>query len=283
MSILSDPVGLRVVGAVPPAVSATLGSMPAWFRLSQDTTVPHVAWVNGTSSWADDVRTALADGALVVLVDRPGKVSGSDLDGFANQPVVLVGSRTHAPQVRALASILAPLATSVGWVEVLVVDGSLGAFEPAAALWDATAMLTALGLGIDSVPKVATGAGVVTADATVGSTRVHLSCVHRPGMAPRATIKAFGGDWSAEASMGDPAVGFPGEVLAVGTRSASQSSTTYETPRRVALDEVHSGLTGDLEILPGLTKVHAHATHLLNQVVWDDSQSATQLKWKETD
>lgn len=283
MSNVADPVGLRVFGAVPPVVSAVLGSVPSWFRLSGDTTVPHVAWVDGADSWADDVRTALADGALAVLVDRPGIVTGVELDGFADLPVVLIGSRTHAPQVRALATILAPLVTSVGWVEVLVVDGSLGEYEPEAALWDATAMLTAVGLGIDSVPKVSTGPGVVTADATVGATRVHLSCVHRPGMARRATIKAFGGDWSAEASMGDPAVAFPGEVLAVGTQGASQPSTTYETPRRVALGEVHSGLTGDLERLRGLTNVHAHATHLLNQVVWDDSRTATQLKWKETD
>ena len=280
MSVPAGPIGLRVIGPVAVEMAAAVGSVPTLFRLVTATSAPHAAYLQATAGWVEVARAAVAEGALAVLAAGPARPSDAELDALALLPVVLLGTRLHAPQLRALAG---ELVEDPDWIEVLVVDGSATEFDPRAALWDAVAMLTAAGLAIDSVPRVVLAPGVVLADTTCGSARVHLSCVHRRGAVARATIKIFGASGSVEAAMGDPAVASPGEVLAVSGKDAVLSGTSYQTPLRVALTELHAALSSDPVSLPGRSHTHAHATRLLNQVAWDNSQPATQLKWKESD
>jgi len=261
-----------------PALEAAVGSLPADFRLTGNPAHPHVAWVTGGPGWADDAAAALDAGALAVVLDSAGPITPAEIARFADQPVLLVGTRTHAPQLRGLSTALSGLGEPA-LVDVLVVDGGPVAPEPAAALWDAVAMLTAAGLELSSVPQVGLGEGVLLAEAWIGGARLHLTCVHRPGAAPRAVVKVLASDGSYHATMGDPLVALPGEVLVVQQDGARLAATHYLTPRRAALGELHDAMTGHGRPLAGLA-LHARVGHLLSQVTWPDPehQASTQLE-----
>lgn len=264
---MTGPLRLRVIGQRTAPVTAAIGTLPALFVTSGQPGDAEVAWVVAGAGWADQAAAALRQGAAAVIVDTPGVVTPAEVERFAGRPVVIAATRSHAPQVRALAGLVASREDSVDWIDVLVVDGSATGGDPPAALWDAGAMLVAAGIGIDSVPQVSVGPGVVVADATAGRARVHLTCVHRAGAAPAATIRVFLADGSVAATMGDPAVALPGEVLTVGPRDAVLAATDYQTPRRVALTEVHAALAAGLP-LPGRLDDYDRLSHLLSQVAW---------------
>lgn len=258
--------GLRPVPAATPALEAAVGSLPACFRLTAATTQPHAAWVVGGPGWAEDVEAALAAGALAVAVDTVGPLTPAEFGRFPGDRVLLVGTRTHAPQLRGLAAAL-PGIGEPELVDVLVVDGGPVAQEPDAVLWDGFAMLTAAGLGVTSVPRVSLGRRAVLAEAWIGHARAHLTCLHQPGAADRAVIKVFAAGGSVTASMGDPLVAAPGEVLTVTERDARLAATDYLTPRRVALAELHAAATGAAQ-LPGPLAGHARAADLISRVAW---------------
>lgn len=280
---MTTSLGLRLVqhGAAgeqhKAALEAAVGTVPAKFHLTDSADDPHVAWVFGGEGWAQQVEAALQAGALAVVLDAAGPFDPSELEAFQHRPVVLAGTRTHAPQVRELASRL-PALGDPAFVEVLVVDDTPEAAFPA-VLWDIVATLTAAGLHIDSVPRVTVGEQALMAETTIGTARVHLSHVRRHGAVPRASIKVFSAQGSVEATMGDPTVALPGRVLGVGATDASLSSTAYVTPRRVALEEVHATVARGLNP-PGLLELHAHAASLLSQVSWagGEQRTPTQLE-----
>lgn len=259
--------GLRVDGEVTAPLAAAIGTVPALYSGPTDG-APEVAWIVADRGWADRAEAALRQGAAAVVVDTPPGVTPDEIDRLAGRPVVLAATRTQAPQVGTLARLIAAQADPPDWVDVLVVDGSPTRGEPSAALWDAAAMLTAAGIGIDTVPRVSVGPAVVLADTTAGPARVHLSCVHQPGAAPAATIRVFAAGGSVAATMGDPAVAVPGEVVAVGAQGATVATTDYQTPRRVALTGVHAALTTGVDPLPGRLDDYAGLSRLLGQVMW---------------
>ena len=273
--------GLRAIPGPSAELEAAVGTMPSVFRLTTDSDEPHVAWVGGGPDWPAAVADALDRGALAVVLETVGPVAAADLARFAGRPVVLVGTRTHAPQLRELAARLPGLGEPA-LVEVLVVDGHHAPLEPAAAVWDALAMLTSAGLVIDTVPVVTPGCRAVSVTTTVGDARVQLSHVRRPGAAARASVKVFSSRGSIEASMGDPVVALPGTVLAVGAEDASLAGTTYVTPRRVALGEVRAMAAGHLPTPPGLLELHTHVADLLGQASWARAEQATPTPWEGT-
>lgn len=282
---MTGSLGLRLVqhdradAAQQAALEAAAGTVPASFHLTESADDPHIAWVFGGQGWEQRVEAALQAGALAVVLDAAGPFGPADVEAFRGSPVVLAGTRTHAPQLRDLASRL-PALGDLAFIEVLVVDDASQA-QPAAALWDIVAMLTAAGLHIDSVPLVTVGEQAVMAETFVGTARAHLSYVCREGAVPRASIKVFSAQGSVEATMGDPTVALPGRVLAVGAKDASLSSTAYVTPRRVALEEVHATVARGLTP-PGLLELHAHAASLLSQVLWAGGEQTTPTQLEGT-
>lgn len=278
---MSEPLGLRVIPGGTAAIEAAVGTVPTAFQLVDTAAAPHVAWVLGGQGWADDVDAALSSGALAVVLDSLGPLTPSEIARFAGRPVVLVGTRTHAPQVFALRDKLASLG-ELAFVEVLVVDGSPAPLDAPAALWDTIAMLTTAGLGITAVPRVGLGDQSVMAETAIGSATAHLSYVRRPGVPARASIKVFSSLGSVEAAMGDPTVALPGKVLAVGATDASLVGTSYVTPRRVALEEVRAMVARHLVSPPGLLDLHAPAADLLTQVAWAGGEQTTPTQLEGT-
>lgn len=273
--------GLRAVPHPTAELETAVGTMPTAFRLTTSADDPQIVWVTGAGDWPGAVAAALDAGALAVVLESAGPLDRADLARFADRPVVLVGTRTHAPQLRELAARL-PALGELDLVEVLVVDGSAAPLDPAAALWDAVTMLTSAGLVIDTVPVVTLGRQTMTAEAMAGGARVHVGHVRRPGAAPRASVKVFSPQGSVEASMGDPVVALPGTVLAVGATDASLASTAYVTPRRVALGEVRAMVAGNLATPQGLLDLHAHTADLLSQVSWAGAGQATPTQLEGT-
>lgn len=260
--------GLRAQPGATPDLLAALGTVPGLFRLTADRAAP-VVWLAGGSTWAAQADAALAAGARLVVLDTSGAVMPDEVARLEGRPVALLGTRTHAPQLRALAGALPGLGAPE-LVDLLVVDGSDDEPAPAAALWDAVSMLTAAGLDIDAVPAVTRGARATTADATAGTARVHVTCVHRPGTASRAAMKVFTSRGSVAATMGDPRVAAPGAVLVVTAEGTSVADGAYETPRRVALREAHAAVTGSGPLpSTALLDAHAHAARLLGKIAWE--------------
>ncbi|QAY70753.1 hypothetical protein [Xylanimonas protaetiae] len=275
MTAPTPPLGLRALPAATPDLRAALGTVPGLFRLTDDPAAA-VTWLTtGDEGWAPRADAALAAGARLVVLDTDQPVTPDDVARLGGRPVVLLGAWTHAPQLRALAQALPGLGAA-DLVDLLVVDGSDDAPAPEAALWGATSMLAAVGLGLDSVPRVTSADHVVTADATARTARVHVTCVHRPGAAARASLKVFTPEGSVEATLGDPGVAAPGRVLVVTADSGSLTGTAYETPRRVALHDAHAALARPgSSPPPGLLDTHAHTARLLSEVSWAPGTAVT--------
>ncbi len=266
------------------AVAAAAGSVPEWFRLSDEPSGAHVAWVLAADEgWPAAVTAALADGADAVVVDGPRVVTPEDVESLASaaRPVVLATRRSHAPQVLALAGLVAPVRDQVAWVECLVVDGGDGPLDGEAALWDALATLAAAGLEVDSVLDLVVRPAALMADALAGSARVHVTCVRSLAATPRLRIAAFGPFGSLVATAEDPLVAFPGTVVRVDADGAHALPTDHRTPRRVALSEVHAALGAGLDPHSLLSAYSPTAT-LVSQVFRGGGrQAAPNTQWKE--
>lgn len=279
---------LVVTGAPRPgdaaAVLALAGSVPEWFRVSDEPTGAHVAWVlAGDSAWPAAVTAALAAGADAVVVDAPRVVTPEDVAALAGatRPVVLATRRSHAPQVRTLAQLVGPVRADVAWVECLVVDGGDGPLDPEAAAWDALATLAAAGLEVDRVLGVVVRPTALLVDALAGTARVHVTCVRSLAATPRLRIAAFGAFGSLLATAGDSSVAFPGEVVRVDADGAHAQPTDHRTPRRVALSEVRAALGAGLDPFSLLSAYSPTAT-LVSQVFRGGGrQAAPNPNWKE--
>jgi len=280
--------GLVVTGTPRPgddaAVLALAGSVPEWFRLSDETGGAHVAWVlAGDDAWPAAVTAALAAGADAVVVDSPRVVTPEDVTALAGaaRPVVLAARRSHAPQVRMLARLVAPVRPDVAWVECLVVDGGDGPLDPQAAAWDALATLTAAGLEVDRVVDVVVRPTALLIDALAGSARVHVTCVRSLAATPRLRIAAFGAFGSLLATAEDSSVAFPGEVVRVDADGAHAQPTDHRTARLVAAGEVHAALGAGLDPISLLSAYSPTAT-LVSQVFRGGGrQAAPQPNGKE--
>lgn len=277
LSGTDDRLGLRVIGGdVSAPLAQALASVPELFRLTDDTSQTDVSWVRPSSSWAETARQELDRGARTVLVEVPDAPSPAQIAQLSGRPVGLITARSYAPQLTRLRALIEPLRNGLTWVEVLVVDDAQGSFDPRRALWDAASLLPVSGLGIDSVPVAACLDGVVIADAGFGDAQVHITSVRRRGLRPRASIKVFGTDGSAQMVAGAPEIAWPGEVLTIGGDEASLAATVYETPTNHALRDVHAYLTGASPCLRSAIDIFAPVSGLLNQVDWRESCSAKQ-------
>ncbi|MDR1825750.1 MAG: hypothetical protein LBR27_10580 [Bifidobacteriaceae bacterium] len=232
-----------------PAVRAAIGTLPQLYR---EVAAPpagggHVAWVMaGGDTWPDAVAAALQAGPAAVVVDQPTWATpdaiGQVERAAGTVPVILAGSRTHAPQVRDLAALVEPVKDQIEWVDALLVGGE-------ASLFDALATLQAAGLAVVTPPRLTASPHGFVVEATAGGAAragVHLTVLQGAGYTPQAVIKAFGSFGSLAATAGDPLVAYPGEVIRIDQSGYRAEPTDYQTPRRVALREVHAAVAGSL-------------------------------------
>jgi len=266
-----EPVlGLVLVGAGRAghreAVLAEVGAVPHWFRPTDDPNGPHVAWVFGDEpEWPSYAARALAAGAAAVVVDEPWPADPEGLAALeaADHRVVVTSGWSHAPQVRALAGLVAPVRELVTLVEVLLVGSAERA--PAAILGGALFTLAAAGLGVDRVDQGVVRPTALTAEAGAGDTTVHLTCVRNPRATPRLRIAAFGSFGSLMATAADPLVAAPGEVVTVTAEGARLLPSNYRTPRRIALGDAREAVLRGSRPTPSLSE-YARSARLALQV-----------------
>ena len=252
----AQPFSLRFVGDTA-AARATARSAPSWF--AEVPTGGTVVWVD-SAAWAGDCAHALADGARIVIADRP-EVTPAEVEALAGKPVVLCDEYTHTPAVREFGRLAAEVKDGVEWVELLLRCGD----DARDDLWRALVTLTACGLPIDTVPLV-TPSHCLIADCCSGRARVHITAVREssPAGCRAATIKAFGPFGSLELRLGDPDVANPGEVIRTDDDRACLAKPEFQTSRRAALKEAHAALADGLAITSRLDD-YALASRLLEQ------------------
>lgn len=275
MSGTEAALGLVLVGAGQAGrrqeVLAQAGAVPLWFTPTDDPAEPHVAWVLGESEeWPSLVASALADGALAVMVDEPRPPNRASLAALevTGRPILVMSRWSHAPVVRALVARLASMPERPTFVEMLLVDGVER--EPSDALGGALLTLSAAGLAVDRVEHIVVGPTVVTAEARAGEVDVHVTVVRTPDAEARLKLAVFGPFGSVTARAAHPGVAAPGEVLLVTTEGALVLPSDYRTARRIALSEVRdAALRGSRPVLS--VAGFAQAAHLALRATYDAS------------
>jgi hypothetical protein len=205
----------------------------------------------------------------VVVLDSPEAITVEDIRAFSDAPapIILAGPRSHAPQFTAFAQAVSASRASLEWAELLVTatDSAPSSAKLVTDLWDAITLLRVSGLPVTRLARTTFGAFGVVADGVCGATAIHISCVRTPLSKTEAHLKAFGPDGSIRAFAADPRTAAPGAVVSVSAESAITLPTHYQTPRRLALREVHDVVTQGL-VSPHALPAFAPDAALLDQV-----------------